>query len=127
MGYVGLPLALAFVKAGFRVTGFDTDPTKVEALHAGRSYLLHISSEPIAGAVAAGLLQATGDFDELAQQDAILICVPTPLTKQREPDMQYVRNTAEAIARRLRRGQLVVLESTTYPGTTDELVRETLE
>jgi UDP-N-acetyl-D-glucosamine dehydrogenase len=127
LGYVGLPLALAFLKAGFRVTGFDTDPTKVEALSAGRSYLLHIPAQPIAEAIDAGTFRPTVDFDELAAQDALLICVPTPLTKQREPDMRYVRNTAEAIAKRLRPGQLVVLESTTYPGTTDELVRETLE
>ncbi len=127
LGYVGLPLALAFVKAGFTVTGFDTDPAKVEALSAGHSYLLHIPSEPIAAAARAKQLLATTDFDGLAQQDAILICVPTPLTKQREPDMRYVRDTAEAVGKRLRRGQLVVLESTTYPGTTDELVREALE
>jgi UDP-N-acetyl-D-glucosamine dehydrogenase len=127
MGYVGLPLALAFVKAGFAVTGFDTDPAKVQALTAGHSYLLHIPSEPIAEAAKSKKLRATNDFDELTAQDAILICVPTPLTKQREPDMRFVRDTANSIAKRLRRGQLVVLESTTYPGTTDELVRETLE
>ena len=127
MGYVGLPLALAFVKAGFAVTGFDTDPQKVESLRQGRSYIHHISSDRIATAVGSGLLRATADFDNLGQQDAILICVPTPLTKQREPDMRYVRDTAQAIAKRLRKGQLIVLESTTYPGTTDELVRETLE
>jgi UDP-N-acetyl-D-glucosamine dehydrogenase len=127
MGYVGLPLALAFAKSGFRVTGFDTDPDKIRALSEGHSYIHHIGSERIAAAVTGGLLFATADFDRLAQQDAILICVPTPLTKQRDPDMRYVRDTAQAIARRLRRGQLIVLESTTYPGTTDELVRETLE
>jgi UDP-N-acetyl-D-glucosamine dehydrogenase len=127
MGYVGLPLALAFTKSGFTVTGFDTDPDKVRALSEGQSYINHIGSERIAAAVTSGLLHATADFDRLAQQDAILICVPTPLTKQRDPDMRYVRDTAQAIARRLRRGQLIVLESTTYPGTTDELVRETLE
>jgi UDP-N-acetyl-D-glucosamine dehydrogenase len=127
MGYVGLPLALAFVRAGFSVTGFDTDPAKVEALREGRSYLMHIPSGPIADAVTNNRLSATNTFDELVHQDAVLICVPTPLTKQREPDMRFVRDTAEAIAKRLRPGQLVVLESTTYPGTTDELVRDVLE
>lgn len=127
MGYVGLPLALAFAESRFHVMGFDTDAAKVEALRAGRSYIRHIASERIAKRVADGFLQATGDFDQLARQDAILICVPTPLTKQREPEMKYVRDTAHAISGRLRRGQLVVLESTTYPGTTDELVREILE
>ncbi|MFT3922612.1 MAG: nucleotide sugar dehydrogenase [Myxococcales bacterium] len=127
MGYVGLPLALAFVKAGFSVTGFDTDPSKVESLRTGESYLLHIPSEPIAAAARSKKLKATSNFDHLSSQDAILICVPTPLTKQREPDMRYVRDTAESVAKRLRPGQLVVLESTTYPGTTDELVREILE
>jgi UDP-N-acetyl-D-glucosamine dehydrogenase len=127
MGYVGLPLALAFAKSGFTVTGFDTDSAKVRALSEGQSYIHHIDSERIATAVASDRLRATADFDRLVQQDAILICVPTPLTKQRDPDMRYVRDTAQAIAKRLRRGQLIVLESTTYPGTTDELVRETLE
>jgi UDP-N-acetyl-D-glucosamine dehydrogenase len=127
MGYVGLPLALAFVKAGYAVMGFDTDPAKIEALNEGRSYIHHISSDRIVTAVKTGLLKATANFDLLKSQDAILICVPTPLTKQREPDMRYVRDTTSAIAKRLRSGQLIVLESTTYPGTTDELVREELE
>ena len=127
LGYVGLPLTLAFVQAGFSVTGFDIHAAKVEALRAGQSYIQHIPSERIQSALRDGRLSATADFDELALQDAIIICVPTPLTKQREPDMRFVRDTAEAIAARLRRGQLIVLESTTYPGTTDELVRGILE
>lgn len=127
LGYVGLPLALAFVKAGFSVTGFDTDPEKVTSLAEGRSYIHHISADRIQTATGSGLLRATTKFDLLSEQDAILICVPTPLTKQREPDMRFVRDTAEAIAKRLRPGQLVVLESTTYPGTTDELVLGCLE
>jgi UDP-N-acetyl-D-glucosamine dehydrogenase len=115
------------VEAGFRVTGFDTDPEKIVGLSEGRSYIHHIDSARIARAVNDKRLAATGNFDELAAQDAILICVPTPLTKQRDPDMRFVQNTSDEIAARLRRGQLIVLESTTYPGTTDELVRGTLD
>lgn len=127
MGYVGLPLALTFAASRFRVTGFDTDPTKVEALHAGRSYIRHIASDRIDLSVRSDTLKASSDFELLAQQDAILVCVPTPLTKQREPEMRYVRETANAICDRLHQGQLVILESTTYPGTTDELLLQTLE
>lgn len=127
MGYVGLPLALAFASKGFVTLGFDTDPRKVELLNAGQNYIGHIGDARVSTAVDEGKLRATCDFDELAAMDAILICVPTPLTPQREPDMQYVASTSREIARRLRKGQLVVLESTTYPGTTDELVRSTLE
>jgi UDP-N-acetyl-D-glucosamine dehydrogenase len=126
-GYVGLPLSLVFAEAGFRVVGFDVDPAKVAHLTAGRSYIRHIGSSRVADAVARGALVATADFDRLAECDAILICVPTPLGKHREPDLSYVRDTAEAVARRLRPGQLVVLESTTYPGTTDDEVRPRLE
>ncbi|MDB4990635.1 MAG: UDP-glucose dehydrogenase [Myxococcaceae bacterium] len=127
LGYVGLPLALTFVEAGFRVTGFDTDATKIVSLMAGRSYIHHIPPSRIASRVLEGSLRATADFAGLSDQDAILICVPTPLTKQREPDMRYVLVTSETIARHLKRGQLVVLESTTYPGTTDELVQQALD
>jgi UDP-N-acetyl-D-glucosamine dehydrogenase len=124
---VGLPLALTFVEAGFRVTGFDTDAAKIAELSAGRSYIHHIASGRIAKLVRSGALRATSQFDELQDQDCILVCVPTPLTKQREPDMRYVQQTSEVIAANLQVGQLIVLESTTYPGTTDELVRVTLE
>jgi UDP-N-acetyl-D-glucosamine dehydrogenase len=121
-GYVGLPLALVFREAGFPVLGFDVDAKKVEALRRGETLIQHIRPERVAQAVASGAYEATTDFDRLAECDAILICVPTPLGKHREPDNGYIHRTAREIAKRLRRGQLVVLESTTYPGTTDEEV-----
>jgi UDP-N-acetyl-D-glucosamine dehydrogenase len=120
LGYVGLPLALLFEEAGFPVIGFDIDPKKPEALHRGESYIKHIGPHRVADAFARGRIQATTDFDHLAECDSILICVPTPLGKHRDPDLSYIRNTADEIALRLRPGQLVVLESTTYPGTTRE-------
>jgi UDP-N-acetyl-D-glucosamine dehydrogenase len=120
LGYVGLPLALLFEEAGFPVIGFDIDPKKPEALNRGESYIKHIGPRRVADAFARGCIQATSDFDRLAECDAILVCVPTPLGKHRDPDLSYIRNTADEIARRLRPGQLVVLESTTYPGTTRE-------
>lgn len=127
MGYVGLPLALAFVEREFQVLGFDVDPDKVEKLNAGRGYIQHLDGGRVASAAESGRLAATTDFLRLGETDAILICVPTPLTPQREPDMTYVQKSARQIKTSLRPGQLVVLESTTYPGTTDELVREILE
>jgi UDP-N-acetyl-D-glucosamine dehydrogenase len=127
LGYVGLPLSLTFAARGIAVLGFDIDPSKVEAIGARRSYVRHISSDRVAAAVDAGLFAATGDFARLAEVDAIVVCVPTPLTKHREPDMSYVVATTEAIARHLRPGQLVVLESSTYPGTTDEVMKPILE
>ena len=126
-GYVGLPLGLAFCEAGFRVTGFDVDPAKVAALGRGESYIKHIGPERVRAAVGGGRYRATTDFDGLRDCDAIFICVPTPLGRHREPDNSYIHRTAEEIVRRLRRGQLVVLESTTYPGTTDEEVLPILE
>jgi UDP-N-acetyl-D-glucosamine dehydrogenase len=126
-GYVGLPLALVFQEAGFPVTGFDVDPAKVAAIARGESFIKHIGPERVAAAVRSGRYAATADFDALARCDAILICVPTPLGRHREPDNSYIHATAREIARRLRPGQLVVLESTTYPGTTDEEVRPILE
>jgi UDP-N-acetyl-D-glucosamine dehydrogenase len=127
MVYVGLPLALSFAEQGFEVCGFDTDAAKVEALQRGQNYISHVSDARVARAVEAGRLKATSDWDALSAMDVIVICVPTPLTSQREPDMRYVVNTTREIAQRLREGQLVILESTTYPGTTDELVRDILE
>lgn len=127
LGYVGIPLALAATKAGFNVVGFDIDAPRVERLNRGESFIKHIPAEMIADAVKSGKFQATADFDRLAEPDAILIAVPTPLTKHREPDLSYVENTARAIAPRLRKGQLVVLESTTYPGTTDEVIKPIFE
>ena len=126
-GYVGLPLALAFQEAGFDVTGFDVDRSKMEAIGRGESYIRHIGPERVARAVASGRYRATTDFDRLSGCDAVIICVPTPLGPHREPDNSFIHQTAGEIAKRLRPGQLVVLESTTYPGTTDEEVRPILE
>jgi len=126
-GYVGLPLALTFVEKGFRVLGFDVDAEKVAALNRGECYIRHVDRVRVKRARETNFFEATADFTRLHEPDAILICVPTPLTAQKEPDLTYVRQTAESIRRHLRRGQLIVLESTTYPGTTDELVRGVLE
>ncbi|MBV8518234.1 MAG: nucleotide sugar dehydrogenase [Acidobacteria bacterium] len=120
LGYVGLPLVLIFAEAGFTVVGFDIDPRKKEALERGQSYLRHIAAERIANAFVGGRASAETDFERLGECDAIIVCVPTPLGHHREPDLSYIRNTADAIAQHLRAGQLVVLESTTYPGTTRE-------
>lgn len=127
LGYVGLPLSLRFAQSGTRVLGFDIDPGKTTKLNAGQSYILHIPSEEIARQVDLGAFKATTDFAEAATCEALIICVPTPLTHDREPDLSYVLNTGRAIAPYLQRGQLVVLESTTYPGTTDTDLREVLE
>jgi UDP-N-acetyl-D-glucosamine dehydrogenase len=127
LGYVGLPLALLFARNGFPVSGFDLDPTKVTMLSRGKSYIRHIPETAIAEHVHTKRFTATTDFSHLREMDAILICVPTPLDAHREPDLSFVRNTAEVIAPHLRRGQLVVLESTTYPGTTEEVVLPILE
>jgi UDP-N-acetyl-D-glucosamine dehydrogenase len=120
LGYVGLPLALLFEESGFPVIGFDVDPAKPQALHRGESYIRHIGAERVAKAFARGRIVATPDLDRLGECDAVLICVPTPLGRHREPDLSYIRATGDEVARRLRPGQLVVLESTTYPGTTRE-------
>ncbi len=127
LGYVGLPLALALAEGTFRVTGFDVDLAKVMRLGKGESYLAHVSAERIAAATAKGRLNATVDYDVLASMDVIIIAVPTPLTRHREPDMHFVTRTTLEISQRLRRGQLIVLESTTYPGTTEELVLDALQ
>ncbi|MFD1327608.1 nucleotide sugar dehydrogenase [Mycoplana ramosa] len=127
LGYVGLPLAITIARNGFAVTGFDIDPAKIVALDAGRSYIEAVPDAALRTESEAGRFRSTTDFSQLSGCDVILICVPTPLTKHREPDMSYVVRTAEAVAETLRPGQLVVLESTTYPGTTDELVRPILE
>jgi len=126
-GYVGLPLALRFADVGHRVTGFDTDRTKIEKLNAGQSYIQHIPAEKIRQHVRGKRFDATSDFTHLRDMDAVLICVPTPLDQRREPDLSYVEQTAIAIAPHLQRNQLIVLESTTYPGTTEELVLPILE
>jgi UDP-N-acetyl-D-glucosamine dehydrogenase len=126
-GYVGLPLALRFAEAGHKVTGFDTDPAKVSMLNAGKSYIEHIQQTKIQQFVNSRHFSATTDFSKLKETDAILICVPTPLDERREPDLSYVEQTAISIHPHLQKGQLVVLESTTYPGTTEELVLPILE
>ncbi|HUF09871.1 MAG TPA: nucleotide sugar dehydrogenase [Rhodothermales bacterium] len=127
LGYVGRPLALIFNEGRFHVTGFDVDPDKTARLERGESYIRHIGPERVAKAFSNGRIAATTDFDRLSECDAILVCVPTPLGDHREPDLSYVRITAEQIAKRLRPGQLIVLESTTYPGTTREVLLPCLE
>jgi UDP-N-acetyl-D-glucosamine dehydrogenase len=127
MGYVGLPLMLAAAVAGYHVLGFDIDQEKVDKVNAGHSYLEHIKAEHIAAAREQGRLRATGRFEEIKSLDAIILCVPTPLTANREPDLTFIEKTSEAIAPHLRAGQLIILESTTWPGTTIEIVRPILE
>ncbi len=127
LGYVGIPLVLEFGRQGYRVLGFDIDPVKVDMINAGKSYIKHIGPERIAAMVEARLFEATTDYARLPEVDAVLIAVPTPLDHHREPDMKYVVDTAKAMAPHLRAGQLVVLESTTYPGTTEDLLRPILE
>ena len=127
LGYVGLPLALEFAKAGFRVVGFDLDQTKVEGITRGESYIEDVPSADLAGAVSDGRLSATTDFDELAGCDVINVCVPTPLTKSRDPDVSHMAKALDEITQRVHAGQLIVLGSTTYPGTTTELFVPMLE
>jgi UDP-N-acetyl-D-glucosamine dehydrogenase len=127
LGYVGLPLAAACARAGFSTVGFDVDSEKIAALNGGRSYIDAVSSEDLARHVDGKKFRATDDFSQLSDCDVIVICVPTPLTRHREPDLKYVTNTAETIAKYLRKGQLVALESTTFPGTTEEVVKPILE
>jgi UDP-N-acetyl-D-glucosamine dehydrogenase len=127
LGYVGLSEAVELAHAGFVVTGFDVDADRVRRVQAGRSYLVDITDEELAAVVRDGRLRATGDFDALEAMDAILICVPTPLGKTKAPDLSYIVSAVDAIRARLRSGQLIVLESTTYPGTTSEVVRSALE
>src|SRR5580692_4354474 len=126
MGYVGLPLALLFSNERFRVTGFDIAADKVSTLNSGGSYIVRISPESIQEAQKAGF-RATSDYSEIDAMDAIIICVPTPLNEYHEPDLSYVTGTIKAIAPHIHDGQLIVLESTTYPGTTEELVVPLLE
>lgn len=126
LGYVGLPLSLLFVEAGFTVTGFDIDQTKVDTLNQGRSYILSIPEDQIKSSISRGLA-ATSDFARLAAQDVVILCVPTPLTGHREPDLSYIEKTARSVAPWIQPGQLVVLESTTYPGTTEDVLIPLLE
>ena len=127
LGYVGLPLAVEFAKNGFDVTGFDVDVSKVEEINAGRSYILDVKTEDVADSVRAGRLRATTDMSHLRQMDVIDICVPTPLRKTKDPDLSYVVQAVDAVKAHLKPGQLIILESTTYPGTTDEVVQPALE
>lgn len=127
LGYVGLPLSLQFARSGVSVVGLDIDPAKVQALLAGQSYIQHIPAAAIAEQVGAGRFTASTDFSRVREVGAVIICVPTPLNKNREPDISYIIRTGEQIAPHLQRGTLVVLESTTYPGTTDEDLRAVLE
>jgi UDP-N-acetyl-D-glucosamine dehydrogenase len=127
MGYVGLPLVLRFCEEGFRVLGFDVDSKKVAQLRRGSSYLKSIPPSRISQFVRNGLLDVTDDFSRLAKPDCVIICVPTPLTEKMEPDLQYIEKTTEVIRDHLRKGQLVILESTSYPGTTEELILTRLE
>ena len=126
LGYVGLPLTLLLSEAGFKVTGFDIDQVKVAHLEAGRSYIHRIPQTEVVRAREQGF-RATCDYAELSLQDAMIICVPTPLTEHREPDLSFIRMTAESIAPWLVEGQIVILESTTYPGTTEEVLVPILE
>jgi UDP-N-acetyl-D-glucosamine dehydrogenase len=127
LGYVGLPLSLQFARSGANVIGLDIDPPKVAALNAGRSYIEHVKPEAIQALVEAQRFSASTDFARVREADAVIVCVPTPLNKNREPDISYILETGKAIAPHLRRGMLVALESTSYPGTTDEDLRAVLE
>lgn len=127
LGYVGLPLSAASARAGFKTIGFDVDKTKLPKLNAGESYIDAVKSKELGSLVKSGAFQATADFSQLSQCDIIIICVPTPLTVQREPDLSYVVKTAQQIAKTLRKGQTIVLESTTWPGTTVNVMKPILE
>src|ERR1700690_4324085 len=122
LGYVGLPLACEFAKAGFTVTGFEVDPSKVKSLSKGTSYIGDVESALVKELVRSKKLTATSDFSKLRGMDSIIVCVPTPLNKTRDPDISYIDQAARKIAQTLHRGQLIVLESTTYPGTTRDHV-----
>jgi UDP-N-acetyl-D-glucosamine dehydrogenase len=127
LGYVGLPLSLQFARSGVKVLGLDIDPPKVDAINQGRSYIKHIEPAAVQEQVKAGRFTASTDFARVKEVEAIIICVPTPLNKNREPDISYILETGRAIAPHLTRGTLIVLESTTYPGTTDEDLLKVLE
>ncbi len=127
LGYVGLPLCLEFAGKGFKVTGFDIDERKIPVLNSGRSYIKHIKEDRIKKAVESKKFEATSDFSRLTECDAIIICVPTPLDEHKEPDLTFIINSGKVVAQYLRKGQLVVLESSTYPGTTEEILLPMLE
>jgi len=127
LGYVGLPLSITFVNAGFGVLGFDIDPAKIDNLESGRSYFRHIQDQVVEELLRSGRFAATTDFSRLSEMDAVILCVPTPLSEDLQPDLTYITQTAETLARHLRASQLVVLESTTYPGTTEDVLKPILE
>lgn len=127
LGYVGLPLAVEKAKAGYKVIGFDVQPQKVEMVNAGKNYIGDVVNEDLAAIVKSGKLSATSDFSKISELDCVSICVPTPLDKHQQPDISYVKNSAETVAKYLHQDMLVVLESTTYPGTTEELIKPILE
>ncbi|MCB1537871.1 MAG: nucleotide sugar dehydrogenase [Rhodospirillales bacterium] len=127
LGYVGLPLILGFADAGFPVLGLDVDAEKIKKLRAGESYIKHITSDSVAAAMAKGKFRTESDLSHVADADAVIICLPTPLTKHRDPDLSYIVHTSEVIAPHLKRGQLIILESTTWPGTTREVMIPLLE
>ena len=127
MGYVGLPLAIGATIKGYEVVGFDIDKTKIDLLNEGKCYIKHISEKEMKRMVETDRFKATNDFNILKEMDLIILCVPTPLTEQREPDMSYIVNTCEEVGKHLKKGQIIILESTTYPGTTDELMKNILE
>ena len=126
-GYVGLPLAVEFAKAGFSVTGFDTDAKKVSSINKGISYILDVPSVEVKDLVSSGKFKATANAKLLNRMDVIIICVPTPLRKTKEPDISYILAASEAIFENKKRGQLIILESTTYPGTTEEIILPKLD
>ncbi len=127
LGYVGLPLLMEFVEQGFRTIGFDIDQYKVDKLNAGESYIKHIDEGRVKAVRETNLFEASSDFGRIKEVDCILICVPTPLTKHREPDVSYISGTAETLSKNIREGQFIVLESSTYPGTTEEILKPILE
>ncbi len=127
LGYVGLPLAHAFAEKGFHVTGIDIDERKIKAIRASRSYISDLSSAALGREVRAGRLHASADYQPLAQADAVIVCVPTPLNRFKDPDISFIVSATDAIAKRLHKGQLIILESTTYPGTTEEVIVPSLE
>lgn len=127
LGYVGLPLSLAFLRSGFNVIGFDIDERKISALKSGKSYIKHISDTQISHHINSGSLRVTSDFSLASTSDALILCVPTPLTSFREPDLTYITSTLKNLSPYLREGQIISLESTTYPGTTEEVVRPLVE
>ena len=127
LGYVGLPLAVEKAKAGFKTIGFDVQPQKVDMVNAGHNYIGDVVDSDLAEIVKSGMLSATTDFSFVKDVDFIAICVPTPLDSHQQPDISYVRDSATAVSKYLKKGTMVVLESTTYPGTTEELIKPILE